>query len=319
MKSIRVHNFGEPSVLKLEELPDPVAGPGQAVLKIHAIGVNPVETYIRAGKYGPRPFPFTPGSDAAGVIESVGGGATDLKAGDRVYAHATLTGAYASKALCTFAQLHPLPTTATFAHGAAIGVPYATAHRAIFLRGRALAGETVLIHGASGGVGIAAIQFCRMLGLTLIGTAGSDRGMKLAAAQGAHHVLNHHDANYLQQIMALSNGRGVDLILEMAAHTNLGKDLPLLAKQGRVVVIGSRGPVEITPRETMARDADIRGMTLMNATEAELHRIHAAIGAGLESGALRPVIARELPLDQAAAAHVAILEPGAYGKIVLVS
>lgn len=117
--------------------------------------------------------------------------------------------------------------------------------------------------------------------------------------------------------MSLTHGRGVDLILEMAAHANLGKDLPLLAKNGRVIVVGSRGPVEITPRKTMGRDADIRGMTLMNATESDLVGIHAAILAGLENATLRPIIAREFPLADAAKAHEAVLQAGAMGKIVM--
>src|SRR6185437_14138037 len=130
-------------------------------------------------------------------------------------------------------------------------------------------------------------------------------------------VLNHHDPNYLKELMDLTGGQGVDLILEMAAHTNLGKDLPLLAKNGRVVVIGSRCPIEITPRDTMMRDADIRGMTQMNATEQELRGIHAAIISGLENKSLRPIIGKEFSLAEAGKAHEAVMEAGARGKIVL--
>jgi NADPH2:quinone reductase len=154
--------------------------------------------------------------------------------------------------------------------------------------------------------------------LTIIGTGGTDAGRKLVSEHGAHHVLDHRNPTYLDQILALTNGRGVDIILEMLSNVNLGKDLPLLAKYGRVIVIGSRGNVEITPRELMKRDADIRAMTLFNATDSELAGIHAALAAGLENGTLRPVVGREMKLADAAKAHVAVLEPGAYGKIVLV-
>lgn len=317
MKAIRVHEFGDPSVLKLEEVPTPKPGPGQVLVRVDAIGVNPVETYIRAGKYGPRQFPFTPGTDAGGVVEQVGPGVTKFRLGDRVYTSGSITGAYAQKALCAEAQVHSLPQKISFAQGAALGVPYATAYRALLLRGQAKAGETVLVHGASGGVGTAAVQFARAWGMNIIGTAGTDKGIELVREQGAQHVLNHGESNYLNKLMDLTGGRGVDLVVELAAHINLGKDLTVLAKQGRVVAVGSRQPVEINPRDTMSRDASILGMSLMNASEPELAGIHAAIVAGLENGTLRPIIGREMPLSDAAKAHEQVLAPGSYGKIVL--
>jgi NADPH:quinone reductase len=317
MKSIRVHQFGDPQVMKLEEIPDPKPGSGQVLVRIHAIGVNPVETYVRAGKYGPRQFPFTPGSDAAGTVESIGPNVTRFKPGQRVYTSGTVTGAYAQIALCEEAQVHPLPERISFEQGAALGVPYATAYYGLYKRANARAGETVLVHGASGGVGTAAVQLARAAGLTVIGTAGTDAGRKLVAEQGAQHVLDHAASDYLKQIMALTGEAGVDLILEMAAHINLGKDLTVLAKDGRVIVIGSRGPVEINPRDAMGKDADIRAMTLMNATPKDLAGIHAALIAGLENGALRPIVGKKLPLSEAAKAHEAVLAPGSHGKIVL--
>jgi NADPH:quinone reductase len=318
MKSIRVHQFGGPEVLKLEEVPDPTPGPGQVVVQIKAIGVNPVDTYIRAGIYGPRQFPFTPGSDSGGIVETVGAGIAHFKPGDRVYTAGSITGTYARKALCTEPQVHRLPENATFEQGAALGVPYATAYRAIYVIGDARAGETVVVHGASGGVGTAAVQITHAAGLTVIGSAGTEQGRKLVREQGAHHVLDHTRPDALQQLADLTEGKGVDLILEMAAHTNLGKDLTVLAKKGRVVVIGSRGPVEINPRDGMGRDASIRCMSLMNATDTELKGIHAAIIAGLEVETLRPVIGRKFPLAEAAKAHEAIMQPGALGKIILI-
>ena len=318
MKAIRVHAFGGPDVLKLEEVPDPSPAAGQLVVKVHAVGVNPVETYIRAGIYGAREFPFTPGADAAGVVEVVGDGVTRFKPGDRVYTAGSVSGTYAERTLCTEPRVFTLPPSISFAHGAAMGVPYGTAYRAIVHRGQAKAGETVLVHGASGGVGTAAVQICRALGLTVIGTAGTDEGRRLVIEQGAHHALDHRSGDYLEQLMALTGGRGADLILEMLANVNLAKDLTVLAMFGRVVVVGNRGTIEINPRETMRRDADIRGMTLMNVTDDVLHGIHAALVAGLENGTLRPVIGREMPLADAARAHEAVMQPGAHGKIVLV-
>ena len=317
MKSIRVHQFGDPGVLKLEELPTPSVGAGQVLVKVQAIGVNPVETYQRSGSNLAIHLPWTPGMDAAGLVEAAGAGVTELQRGDRVYTSDTVTGSYAEFALCDQSSVHRLPANLSFQQGAAINIPYATAYRALHHRARALVGEVVLIHGASGGVGIAATQMARAAGLTVIGTGGTDAGRKLVVEQGAHHVVDHRDSGYLEQILQLTEGRGVDIILEMLANVNLGKDLTVLAKHGRVIVIGSRGNVEITPRELMKRDADIRAMTLFNASASELASIHAAMGAGLENGTLRPVVGREMRLADAAKAHVAVLEPGAYGKIVL--
>ena len=320
MKAIRVHEFGGPEVMKLEEVADLAPGPGQVVVRVHAAGVNPVESYIRAGTYAMKPnLPYTPGNDGAGVVAAVGAGVIRVKVGDRVYTSGALSGTYAEQALCLEGQVHRLPDNVSFEQGGGVGVAYGTAYRGLFQRGDAKAGETVLVHGASGGVGTAAVQLARAAGITVIGTAGSDNGLKLVKEQGAHHVLNHSSEGYLDELMKLTEGRGVDLILEMLANKNLGKDLTVLAKKGRVVVIGSRGPVEINPRDAMGREADIRGLTLFATSEAESKQMHAALVAGLESGTLRPVIAQKIPLAEAARAHVEIMRhSGALGKIVLV-
>jgi NADPH2:quinone reductase len=319
LKAIRVHKFGTPEVMKLEVVEDPKPGPGQVLVKVHAIGVNPVDTYIRSGSYTIKPaLPYTPGVDAAGAVDAVGEGVTRLSAGDRVYVAGTLSGAYAEKTLCEDSQVHPLPEGVTFAQGASIGIPYASAYRALFNRARAEPGEMLLIHGASGGVGIAATQLALAAGMHVIGTSSTERGRELVAAQGADHVFDHDDHDHLSKIMQLTKGKGVDVILEMLANVNMGRDLGILARNGRVVVVGSRGPVEIDPREIMKRDAAILGMVLMNADASEINSIHAALAAGLKYGTLSPVIGREIHLSEAALAHHEIMEPGTYGKIILV-
>ena len=318
MKAIRVKEFGGPEVLRLEEVQTPQPGPGELVVRIHAAGVNPVETYIRAGTYARLPnLPYTPGNDAAGMVEQVDAGVTEFKAGDRVYTAGSISGTYAEFALCKKEQVHPLPANVSFARGAAMGTPYATAYRGLLQRAAAEPGETVLVHGASGGVGTAALQLARAHGLRVFGTAGSDEGFKLVREQGAHEVFDHRAPDHFEQIMKATGGHGVDVIVEMLANVNLGKDLTILAKTGRVVVIGSRGPVQINPRDTMQRDADVRGMILPNTPPAQLASIHAALVAGLEDGTLRPVIGKEFSLAETAQAHQAVMEPGAIGKIVL--
>jgi len=318
MKSIRVQSFGPPEVMKIEDVPELLPGPDQVVVAVKAAGVNPVDTYIRSGLYRPDlKLPYTPGIDAAGVIVAIGDGVHHRSVGQRVYVAWSLSGTYAEQVLCNEFQTHPLPDAITFGQGAAIGVPYGAAYRALFQRAGAQAGESVLVHGASGGVGVAAIQLARKAGMRVIGTAGTDAGRELALAQGAHHVLNHREAGYLDKIQGLTCGQGVDVILEMLANVNLDQDLPNLATKGRVVIIGSRGRVEIDPRNAMSREATILGMTLYNASDKELASMHAAFVAGLEDGTLRPIVSREIPLAEAAIAHHAVMETSTLGKLVL--
>ena len=310
MRAIRVHEFGGPDVLRLEELPEPRPADDEVLVRVQAAGVNPVDTYVRAGAYGKLPaLPYTPGADAAGVLQD--GGA-------RVYVDGSLSGTYAEYALCRHDQVHRLPDHLSFAQGAALGVPYVTAYRALFQRADALPGETVLVHGASGGVGLAAVQFAVASGLTVVGTASSDAGRELVAAQGAAHVFDHRDPHHLQTACAAVGGRGFDLIVELLANLNLGDDLSALAPGGRVVVVGSRGTVELDPRDLMNAEGAVLGMLLPNAASEDIAAAHAAIGAGLRDGSLRPVVGRELPLAEAARAHHHLIERPALGKLVLV-
>jgi len=319
VKAIRVYQFGAPEVMRIEDVPDPAPGHGQLVVRIHAAGVNPIDTYIRSGLYAVKPsLPYTPGRDGAGVVEAAGEGVSRFKPGDRVYLSGVAAGTYCEKTICNDSEVHPLPSQVSYEQGAGLGVPYSAAFRALYQRAKCIPGEVLLIHGASGGVGIAAIQFARASGMTIIGTAGTAEGRDLVMRQGAHHVLDHHSTDYLKQVLAITNAKGVNVILEMLANVNLGKDLGVLARQGRVIVVGSRGTVEIDPRATMALEACIMGMTVLNAAEGELKSIHAAIGAGLENGTLRPVVGKTLPLAGAPESHRTVIESSAHGKIVLI-
>ena len=224
MKAIRIQQFGDPDVLVLADLPDVAPGPGQVVVQVHAAGVNPVETYIRSGKYAKLPaLPYTPGTDGAGVVAQVGEGVEGWRIGQRVYLAGSLSGTYAERALCETAHLHPLPGGISFAQGAALGVPYTTAHFALFGRGQAQRGESVLIHGATGGVGLAALQLARAAGLTVLATGGTEPGRALLRSEGTQHVFDHHTEDYAAQVLAATGGQGVNLIVEMLANVNLGR------------------------------------------------------------------------------------------------
>ncbi|MGH9475334.1 MAG: NADPH:quinone reductase [Terriglobales bacterium] len=319
MKAIVVSEFGGPEVLRVAEVAKPIPGAGQVLVRVHAAGVNPYDAYMRTGTYAIKPpLPYTPGGDVAGTVVAVGAGVSGQQEGERVYCAGTVSGAYAEYALAAEAQVHPLPEAISFAQGAAVGVPYGTAYHALVQQARVRAGETVLVHGASGAVGIAALQIARALGLRVFGTAGSAAGQALVEREGATRVFDHSQSGYQEQILAATGGAGVDLILEMLANVNLGHDLKLLARAGRVVVIGSRGDVTVSPRDLMSRRGQILGFTLWGASEAELREIHAGLGAGLRDGTLRPVVGRELPLAHAEEAHRAVLGAKALGKIVLV-
>jgi NADPH2:quinone reductase len=322
MKAIVVHAFGGPEVLKFEDVPDPVPGSRQLLIRVKAAGINPVETYVRTGSYAIKPeLPYVPGTDGAGEVTAVGDGVRGFGRGDRVYFCGTagghVSGAYAELTLCNPENVQQLPPNISFEEGAAIGVPYATACRALFERAGARAGETVLVHGASGGVGIACVQMARHAGLTVIGTAGTAEGLDLITREGATHAVNHRQDRYEQQIAKLTGGAGPNIILEMLANVNLARDLEMIARGGRIVVIGNRGSIEINPRLLMGKESSVTGVMLWTGSPEAIAGCYQRINEGLASGTFRPIVGHVLPLAQAAKAHELVLAPGAKGKIVL--
>lgn len=319
MKAILVRAFGGPEVLELCEVPELRPGPGQILVRMMAAGVNPVETYIRAGTYAKLPaLPFTPGSDGAGEVASVGAGvASRLQPGQRVWLAGSVSGSYAEQAVCDAGRVFPLPDHVTFGQGAALGIPYSTAYRALFQRGGATEGETVLVHGGTGGVGVAAVQFAKAAGLRVLATGGSEAGRTMLSGLGCDGVFDHTTADYADAIRTATDGKGVDVIIEMLANVNLARDLSLLGQGGRVVVVGNRGSIEINPRELMLRDADVRGVMVSNTPPAELAACHAAMASRLADDRLSPIIAKTFRLQDAAEAHRTVLAAGHQGKIVL--
>ncbi len=320
MKAIRVQEFGPPEVMQLEEVATPEPEGTQVLVKVHAVGINPVETYIRGGAYAnPPKLPYTPGKDGAGVIDAVGNAVKTWKAGDRVYTADSLTGTYAEYTLCDQTTIGRLPTSVSLEKGAGIWTPYATAYRALFQKAGVHSHETVLVHGASGGVGLAAVQWAKGSDIKVIGTASTDEGGNLVLAQGAARVFDHTDPDHLADIRQYTGGLGVDVIVEMLANVNLERDFEALGMFGRIVVVGSRGSVNFTPRLAMSKDATIYAMSLYNSSKADREDIHDAIHEALMRGALKPVIAKTFPLAAAAQAHHALVDGKAAGKIVLVT
>lgn len=320
MKAIRVHQFGGPEELQYESnIPLPKLEPGRALLRVRAVGINPVETYIRAGTYALKPtLPFIPGKDFAGEVVEVASNVTTLKKGDRVFSGNAISGSYAEYAVISADSAQSLPSELSFEQGAAIPIPYYTAYRALCIRARAKPGETVLVHGASGGVGVAAVQLARSYGMTVFGTAGSLRGVGVVKKAGADFVFNHNEKGYMDAMRAEIEKRGgVDVVVENAGHANLGADLTLLANGGRVAVVGGRGPVEMMPRDAMVREASILGVMLFGSTEEEMRETKAAVQAGIAAGWLRPIVGKVYSLENASQGHREITSGCALGKMVL--
>ncbi|MBK9155303.1 MAG: NADPH:quinone reductase [Chloracidobacterium sp.] len=318
MKAIIVREYGEPEVMKVEEVETPEPSGTQVLVKIEAAGVNPVDTYLRTGIHAHAPaLPYTPGKDGAGTVEDVGPDVSNCKEGDRVYTADSLTGTYAEYALCNEYQLGRLPDNVNFEEGAGVWTPYATSYRALFQKAGIKPGDNVLIHGASGGVGTAAVQWAKCAGAIVIGTASSEEGKQHVTMSGADAVFDHSDEDHFEAIRQFTGGSGVDVIIEMLANVNLERDFECLGMSGRIVVVGNRGSLQFTPRLAMTKDATIYGMSLFNSTQDERDEIHRAIFANLEDGALRPFVSRKYTLDQAPAAHHDVIENKALGKIVL--
>ncbi|XP_013095407.2 zeta-crystallin-like [Biomphalaria glabrata] len=317
MKAVRISKFGGPEELKVESIPIPKPGKGQVLIKVYFSGVNPVDTYIRAGGFGPVTFPKVLGMDTAGTVEEVGEGVTEFKKGDRVYTTGTVTGGYAQFTVADVKKTSLLDKSLTFAQGAGVGVPYYTAWKAIYMRAQTKPKDLVLVHGASGAVGLAAVQIAKANGLRVIGTAGTKEGLDLVQKQGAEAVFNHKEADYIDKIKKYTEGK-VDVILEMLANVNLNKDLDLLGHRGRVVVVGSRGEITTNPALTMGKEISILGMALMSISDDEWLELKSAVNALLQKGHIKPIIAKEYKLEDAGQAHKDIISnSGTLGKLVL--
>ena len=304
-RRVRVHEFGSSSVLKLESFDadkDLKCADDQLVVEIHAVGINPVETYIRSGQYASLPeLPYTPGKDGAGCVYRVGALVTSFKPGDRVWITGTLSGSYAEYCLCSCSDVHSLPAHLSFEQGACLGIPYRTAYRALKSLGNAQAGKSVLIHGATGGVGTACLQLARTIGMgPIIATTSSVDTTIIQSLKddGADIVTTHGNSEL---------GILVDLIVENLASANLGTDLKLLKKGGCVIVVGSRGEVTINPRDLMRCEGSIRGMVGAGSNEDKI-AADAAIQSGIESDQLIPRVGTVFTLDEISLAHDEVIQ-----------
>lgn len=316
MKTIYVENFGGPEVLAIKDLDLPKIKDDEILVKTMAIGVNPVDTYIRSGWYSGSKIPYVPGLDASGIVIEKGSKIKDFEVGDRVYCFKSISGTYAEKILLKQGQLYKLPDNLSFEEGAAIGTPYGAAYRALIHKGHAKSGQRVLIHGGSGNVGLAAIKLAKSLNMAVAATAGSEEGKELCKEAGADLVVGHNIEDFKEEMLKFAKA-GFDIIIEMSAHNNLKADLEFMAMYSAIVIVGSKGEVQINPRNLMSKDARIMGFVLFNAKSDELLDIHSNLFELFASKKIQPpIIGKTFNLREAKEAH-SLVERGSYGKVIL--
>lgn len=322
MQAVRVHQFAVPNAMKLETIQDPMPGPGQVRIRLANAGINPNETYVLTGTYAfyTPELPFTPGFDGAGIIDALGEDVTSFRLGDRVYLAGFMapvnTGTYAEKVVASASHVHALPDNVSFAQGAALGIPAAAAYRAVFIQGEVTRGTKVFIHGASGGVGLVAIQLAKAAGATVIGSASSEAGRQLILETGADRAMDHLSKDNLDELRELAGGTGPDVIIEFLANHNLAMDMEVIARYGRIIVIGNRGTIEINPRLLMGKDSQIRGLGIPNYRPEEYEECFRTIHEYLVQGRLIPVVGRHFSLEEANEAHRIILDQKTRGKLI---
>lgn len=323
MRAVTAPQPGGPDALRVVEVPDPVPGPGELLVAVHAAGVNRGDVMQRRGRY-PPPQGVTEvlGLEMAGEVAAVGGEVTGWSPGEGVCA-VVAGGGYAELVTVPAAVALPIPQGLTLTEAAAVPEVFATAHDNVLVRGRLTAGETLLVHGGSSGVGTAAIQLARRHGCRVIVTAGSAAKLTACADLGADVGINYHESDFADVVAEETGGRGVDVVLDIMGAAYLERNLACLAVEGRLVVIGlmggTRAEVDLAPM--LARRLTMAASTLRARTIPEkaavAERLRREVWPGFADGTLRPVIDRVLPLPQAAEAH-RVMEAGEHvGKIVL--
>lgn len=321
MRAVRVHEYGGPEVLCYEEVPTPVPGPAEVLVRLEASGVNFVDIYQRAGQYK-IPLPFTAGSEAAGTVESVGPGVTEVRAGARV-AYAGVLGAYATHSIVPAARLVPIPSGVDVRQAAAVMLQGMTAHYLSHSTYPLGAGDTALIHAAAGGVGLLLVQMAKMRGTRVIGTVSTVEKAALAREAGADEVILYETQDFEVEVKRLTGGRGVQVVYDSVGRTTFERSLNCLAPRGYLVLFGqASGAVPPIDLQILAQKGSlfITRPTMASyilTREALLERAEAVLG-WVSSGRLRVRIDRTFPLVQAADAHRALAGRVTTGKLLLV-
>ena len=321
MKAILFDQLGGPEVLKLGDAPKPEVKPGWVLVKNHAIGINFADTLFRQGQYLMRPnLPDTPGLEAAGVVEAVGSGVDNLKPGARVAAIGSKT--YAEYSVASANQVMPLPDFVSFAEGAAFPIQVLTAYHMLYTAHQTTPGQTVLVHSAAGGVGIVAVQIAKAAGARVIGTVSSDSKIGLVKEYGAEAVINYATQDFAEEALKLTDGKGVDLILDAVGKPTLEKGLRCLAPFGHLMLYGRAGgpPDPLNLFTLFQKSLKVSGFVLYTISAMpDKHR------EGIEKsfqlmgqGKLKLLIGKSFPLAEAAEAHRHMESRQSTGKLVLI-
>ncbi|RKH72642.1 quinone oxidoreductase [Corallococcus interemptor] len=321
MKAIRYHQLGGPEVLRWEDAPEPVPGPGQVLLRVHAAGVNFADTERRRGLYDAQvPLPRILGSEAAGVVRAVGPGVDASWVGRRVVA--LTKQAYAEAALAPVEQLLVLPPEVSFEEAAALLVQGLTAYHVVHTVGRVEAGQTVLIHAAAGGVGLLAVQLAKAAGARVIGTVSGEAKAKLARDVGADDVIRYDREDVAASVRELTGGRGVERVLDSVGASTWQASLDALAPFGHLVSYGNASghPPHVEVESLYAKSLTVSAYWLHTPTPPEVQRkAREALLAEVVAKRLRLVVGLSLPLSRAEEAHRQLEGRGTVGKVVLVA
>jgi NADPH:quinone reductase-like Zn-dependent oxidoreductase len=341
MKALVLTGTGGPEVLEVQERPDPPVGPGEVRIAVRAAGINFADTMARVGLYPDAPkLPCVLGYEVAGEIESLGEGVADLAVGDRVMA-GTRFGGQAELVTVPAAQVLPLPERLSFEQGAAFPVNYGTAYAALTIMGGMRAGDRVLIHAAAGGVGISATQLARNAGAEIFGTASPSKHEAIRA-QGVAHAIDYRGQDFEAEVMRITGGEGVDLIIDALGPTSFRKDYRLLRSGGRLVMYGlsesssagarnlpatlkalAKMPLATMPwwksLALMSENKGVFGLNMLSwwDREGSLDRLTEPLRADLDAARLEPVVAASFPFERAGEAHEFIAQRRNVGKVVL--
>jgi NADPH2:quinone reductase len=319
MRAIRVHEPGGPEALRLDDVPAPEPGPGQARVRLHAIGVNFIDVYHRTGLYK-VPLPFTPGSEGAGVVTAVGDGAA-ARVGDRV-AWAGALGSYAEEALVPAEKLVPVPDGLEWDEAAAAPLQGMTAHYLATDTHRLKPGDVALVHAAAGGVGLLLVQVAKMKGARVLGTVSTEEKAALARQAGADETIRYTEEDFLEAVKRLTNGRGVDVVYDSVGRTTFDRSLEALAVRGTLALYGQSSGVvpPIDPARLAAKGVFLTRPTLWHytATREELLGRARDVFDWVANGLLKLRIHRTFPLEAAADAHRLLESRGSAGKLLLI-
>lgn len=322
MRAIVVDHWTEPSALAPRDIPDPKIGPGMLGVDVHAAGCNFFDILMVRGQYQVKPpFPFTPGAELAGVVREVGPGVDRFRPGDRVFASVSL-GAFAERAAVPSVAAWPMPARMSFEAGAALPIVYPTSYAGLVYRAALKAGETLLVHAAAGGVGIAAVQIGKALGARVIATAGGADKLEVARRAGADVAIDYRSGDWVAEVKAATNDRGADVIYDSVGGDITDGSLKCIAWNGRLLVIGfASGRIpEVKLNRVLLKNISLVGLhwgAHAMHEPARMRETFERLLALYEDGKIDPVIYRTYPLDDLPAALEALGSRQSYGKVIV--